>query len=107
MSEGLADINIGNMEDWGLFALAPTLSGTAAFQGTIETKGVPRRPVSLRPAYHALKLVANKLGEFTSVKRIDLGRGIYAFSSVQKPIAGCVLVRLWQAVSARRTGAQT
>jgi len=79
MGEGLAGINIGNLEDWGAFALAPTLSGTAAFHGLIETTGFPRRPGEPRPAFHALTLVNRELDGFSAVERLDLGTGIYCY----------------------------
>lgn len=79
MAEGLAGINIGNMEDWGIFALAPTVAGTSAFQGLMEVKGVPRRAVEPRPAWHALALVAQKIGAFTEAAPVDAGKGVYCF----------------------------
>lgn len=79
MAEGLAGINIGNLEDWGIFALAPTIAGTSAFHGLIDTAGVPRRAVEPRPAWHALALVNQKLSGFAQVQAVDAGRGVYCY----------------------------
>jgi hypothetical protein len=79
MAEGASGINIGNLEDWKIFSFAPTIAGTAAFQGLIETKGIPPKPAELRPAYHALALVSKKLNAFSSVKPLQLGKGIFAY----------------------------
>ncbi|WP_347245084.1 hypothetical protein [Thermogutta sp.] len=79
MGEGLAGINIGNLKDEGLFGLVPQITGTVAFQGLIDTTGLPPRPGEPRPAYHALSLLVKKLGEFTDVERLDVGRGVYAY----------------------------
>ncbi|MGC8743669.1 MAG: hypothetical protein ACP5T0_07315 [Verrucomicrobiia bacterium] len=79
MAEGAAGINIGNLEDWQIFSFVPTITGTAAFQGLIETKGIPPKPAELRPAYHALCLVSKKLSQFSSVKQMQIGKGIFAY----------------------------
>lgn len=82
MAEGLAGINIGNMKDEGLFAVVPAITGTAAFQGLIDTTGIPAKPATSRPAYHALCLVVQKLGDFSDVKPLDMGRGVYAYKFI-------------------------
>ncbi len=79
MAEGLAGINIGNTADWGLFSVLPQITGTAAFQGLIDTTGFPPKPGQPRPAYHALALVAKKLLGFSAVKPLDIGEGVYAY----------------------------
>lgn len=79
MAEGLAGINIGNLKDEGLFALTPRITGTVAFQGLIETSGVPPKPGVPRPAYHALTLMARKLADFSEVRPLELGQGVYAY----------------------------
>jgi len=79
MAEGCAGINIGNMKDEPLFSFAPEIAGTAAFHGLVDTKGVPPRPGTPRPAYHALMLVAQKIANFSSVQRVDAGEGVYAY----------------------------
>jgi hypothetical protein len=88
MGEGLAGINIGNLEDWGIFALAPTIAGTSAFHGLIQTKGIPPTPGEPRPAYHALTLVARKLADFSAVKQVPVGAGVYCyrFTVRNKPV---------------------
>jgi hypothetical protein len=78
MGEGLAGINIGNLEDWGIFSLAPTIAGTSAFHGLIDTHGIPPKPGEPRPAYHALSLLARKLADFTAVEALQIGPGVYA-----------------------------
>ena len=79
MAEGLAGINIGNLSDWGIFALVPGITGTAAFQGMMDTQGIPPRPGKPRPAYQALALVSQKLGGFAAVRSLEAGPGVYAY----------------------------
>jgi hypothetical protein len=79
MAEGMAGINIGTLKDEDLFAIVPWFTGTVAFQGLIETKGNPPRPGEPRPAYHALALLAQRIASFTSIKQLELGRGVYAY----------------------------
>lgn len=79
MAEGLAGINIGNLRDEGLFGVLPQITGTVAFQGLIETQGMPAKPGEPRPAYHALALLVQKLGGFTAVEPLEVGRGGYAY----------------------------
>jgi len=79
MAEGLSGINIGNLRDEALFAFVPGITGTFAAQGLIETKGFPPQPGEPRPAFHALTLVAQKLGSYSAVRSLELGRGIYAY----------------------------
>ena len=79
MAEGMAGINLGNLTDLGLFAVLPQITGTGAFQGLIETRGVPPKPGEPRPAYHALSLLVQKLGEFSAVQPLAASQGIYAY----------------------------
>jgi len=79
MAEGLAGINIGNLKDEALFGVLPQITGTAAFQGLIDTAGVPPGPGQPRPAYHALALVVQKLGEFSAVEPLAPGPEVYAY----------------------------
>ncbi|MCM8776805.1 MAG: hypothetical protein NC905_00855 [Candidatus Omnitrophica bacterium] len=79
MAEGLAGINIGNLKDEGMFSVVPTITGTAAFQGLIDTVGIPPKPSTPRPAYYALCLVVQKLGDFSEVNPLKLGQGVYAY----------------------------
>lgn len=79
MAEGLAGINIGNLKDEGLFGVLPQITGTVAFHGLIDTTGIPAKPGSPRPAYHALSLLVEKLADFSEVESLRLGGGIYAY----------------------------
>jgi hypothetical protein len=79
MAEGLAGINLGNLTDWGILALAPGITGTAAFHGMIDTADIPPRPGRPRPAYEALSLVSRTLGAFSSVRRLPAAQGIHAY----------------------------
>ncbi|MCX7806847.1 MAG: hypothetical protein N3A38_16920, partial [Planctomycetota bacterium] len=45
----------------------------------IETGGIPRKPGEPRPAYHALALVARKLGGFSDVRAVNAGAGVHAY----------------------------
>jgi len=92
--EGLLGINIGNLEDWktsipAVDALAVPLTGSSMFMGMMDTKTTGeqvgnqlpgyRAAGSPRPAFFALKLVTEKLNGFTSVIKLDLGAGIWAY----------------------------
>jgi len=89
MGEGCAGINLGNLEDWDIFSLVPTIAGTAAFQGMIDRKGfkpgmpkmlADRIPGAPRPAFDALALLATKLADFSTVKKLALGQGVHAYA---------------------------
>ncbi len=88
MAEGLAGINIGNLKDEPLFGVVPTITGTVAFQGLMDTTGVPAKPGAPRPAYHALALLVQKLADFSKVEPLELGRGIHAyrFTVLHRPV---------------------
>ena len=108
--EGLLGINIGNMEDWktGTAAIdkgtVPML-GASMFMGMTDTRVTNRMPggelplngkhwakareaSNRRPAFYALQLVNGKIGDFTSVRKLDLGEGIWAyeFETPQGPV---------------------
>ena len=99
--KGVLGINIGNLEDWKTGnvavdqAAAPML-GASMFMGLTDTTVLnqkpggdlpaigqqwakARNPGNPRPAYYALELVAEKIGEFTSVEKLDLGSDIWAY----------------------------
>jgi hypothetical protein len=103
-AECLAGINLGNMEDWTFPQLGKANAalvrsmGTPLFMGMLDTTvtrqvaGGPlqkasggayiariRRVDGLRPAYHALALAIEKTEGFTSVKRLALGEGVWAY----------------------------
>ncbi|MCL5962610.1 MAG: hypothetical protein M1358_25415 [Chloroflexi bacterium] len=72
--EGLAGINIGNLDDWPI----PWI-GTGQFQGMVDTSlgGGSRAP---RPAYYSLQMVVEKLRGFQGVERLSgLGGGVWAY----------------------------
>lgn len=111
--EGLAGINIGNLEDWVLpnvprvnVGLVRSL-GASAFMGMMDTTltgrhaGGPleggigaaatsriRQPGDPRPAFYALQLVVEKIDGFTSVEKMDLGTGVWAyrFETADSPV---------------------
>lgn len=108
-AEGLSGINIGNLEDWktgipGMDKAAVPLLGASMFMGltdTILTNEKPggtlpytgqdwskaRRAENLRPAWYALALVYEKIGQFSSIQQLDpaslsgqdAGKGIWAY----------------------------
>ncbi len=88
MAEGLAGIHIGNMKDEGLFSVVPTITGTAAFQGLVDTTGPPARPGAPRPAYHALALLVRTLSDFSNVEPLELSAGVraYRFTVRRRPV---------------------
>lgn len=99
--EGLLGINLGNLEDWktGTTALdqaSVPLIGASMFMGMTDTTVTNRKPGgdlpvngkhwarereagNPRPIYFALQLVNDKIGRFTSVEKMDLGEGIWAY----------------------------
>jgi hypothetical protein len=99
--EGLRGINLGNMEDWktGLPAVdkvSVPLLGTSLFMGMTDTTVTNQKPGGSlpytgqawaqarkagnpRPVYFALELAIEKIGNFTSVQRLELGTGIWAY----------------------------
>ncbi len=79
MAEGLAGINIGNLKDEPIFSWVPTFAGSVAFQGLVDSQGIPAKPGEPRPAYHALTLLQQKLGAFVGVETLNLGPGVYAY----------------------------
>ena len=94
-------INIGNQEDWktGAAAIDKTtvpMMGASMFMGltdTVITNNKPggdlplngkhwakaRQARSPRPAYYAFKWVNAKISAFYSVKKLDLGKNIWAY----------------------------
>jgi hypothetical protein len=99
--EGLLGINVGNLEDWRTGAPAfdaaavPGL-GAAMFMGLTDTTKTNRRPGGAlpyhgqdwdrarsagdrRPGWYALRLVETKLAGYSSVLRLDLGVGVWAY----------------------------
>jgi len=99
--EGLLGINIGNLEDWKTGAavidkLAVPMVGTSMFMGMTDTSitnqkpggelpftghdwSKARRAGDLRPVWHALALVAEKVGQFSIVQQLEMGTGIWAY----------------------------
>ncbi|MEW6094153.1 MAG: hypothetical protein AB1531_09335, partial [Chloroflexota bacterium] len=98
---GLRGINIGNLEDWrmGVAAvdrLAVPMIGTSMFMGMTDTTITNQKPGGelpytgqdwskarhagdRRPVWYALSLVTDKIGQFTTVEKINLGEGIWAY----------------------------
>lgn len=99
--EGLRGINVGNLEDWktgipGVDRTTVPMLGGSMFMGLTDTTLTNERPGGtlpftgqdwskarhvgdLRPAWYALALVANKLGQFNTVETLSLGENIWAY----------------------------
>lgn len=106
---GLAGANVGNLEDWPQLAILHGVTGTGGFCGLIDTKGFdpagklplferPRVPGDPRPAYWTLKLLTGRLGPYSRVTKLSLGRGVlaYRFSApFQAGRAPASTVALW------------
>lgn len=105
--EGIIGINIGNLEDWktgipAVDAAAVPSLGTSLFMGMMDTSVTSRStgpqlpnyrsPGQTRPAFFALKLVNEKIHGFTSVNKLEVGSGVWAYR-FETP-GGLVLV-LW------------
>ena len=72
--EGLAGINVGNMDDWNL-----PLMGLAAYQGMADVFLAmgSRQP---RPAYDSLGMLAQRIEGFSAVERMaGLPEGVWAY----------------------------
>ncbi len=92
-SSGLRGINVGNLEDWktgnpGIDKTAVAALGGSMFMGLTDTTNTNekpggtlpytgqdwskvRRPGERRPAWYALSLITEKIGNFTNVQQID------------------------------------
>lgn len=91
IGEGLAGANMGNLEDWPLFGILPTISGTGGFCGLADIEGLgpapkglpkaaaPRRPGKPRPAFWTLTLLIEKLQPYRAATRLPVGPGLYAY----------------------------
>jgi hypothetical protein len=98
--EGVQGINLGNLEDWAshIPAVDKVLvlgTGTTVFMGMAESSftferygelpyegdsfALVRRAGAVRPAYLALELVNTQIGALTSVQRLNLGEGVWAY----------------------------
>lgn len=107
---GLRGINIGNLEDWksglpGMDKAAVPMLGASMFMGLTDTTVSNEKPGGIlpftgqdwskarqagemRPAWYALALINEKIGEFTSLQQLDLGTGIwiYHFETPSGPV---------------------
>jgi hypothetical protein len=70
--EGLAGINIGNMEDWEPLMGTGGGAGTSPWQGMIDRSWPLRQVQGHRPAFYALQQVAALVATYRQVVRIDL-----------------------------------
>ena len=102
MGEGLAGINMGNLEDWEVFSILPAVTGTGGFCGLIDRKpprrmDEPRVPGEPRPAYWTMKQIIEKLSHCHSPQRLDLGKWVYAwrFQGQGAQGQGGSVVALW------------
>ena len=68
--EGLAGINIGNVEDWEPLMLTQGGAGTSPWQGMVDRVLLTRRFQGYRPAYYALQQVAGVIRRYTAVERL-------------------------------------
>ena len=68
--EGLAGINIGNVEDWEPLMLTLGGAGTSPWQGMVDRVLLTRRFQGYRPAYYALQQVAGIVRRYTAVERL-------------------------------------
>ena len=68
--EGLAGINMGNVEDWEVLMLTLGGAGTSPWQGMIDRDLFSKRFRGYRPAYYALKQAADLVAASDSVVRM-------------------------------------
>jgi hypothetical protein len=69
-SEGIAGINMGNVEDWEVLMLTLGGAGTSPWQGMIDRDLLTKRFRGYRPAYYALRQAASLIAESDSVSRV-------------------------------------
>lgn len=69
--EGVAGINIGNVEDWEPLMLTLGGAGTSPWQGMIDRNLLTREFLGYRPAYYALAQVAAIIRGYVSVERVE------------------------------------
>jgi hypothetical protein len=103
VGEGLAGINIGNLEDWILLdtpqAVAAQIRafGASTFMGMMDTTltlqhvadpwpgaagplSRRRQPGDMRPAFYALQLTIQKIGTYTDVEQLSIGDDVWAYA---------------------------
>ncbi|HSB89840.1 MAG TPA: hypothetical protein VLD63_07445 [Anaerolineales bacterium] len=69
--EGLAGINMGNVEDWEpLMLLTLGGAGTSPWQGMLDRNMLTKTLIGIRPSFYALQQVATLLKESTRVERV-------------------------------------
>src|SRR3989304_929133 len=67
--EGLAGINIGNVEDWEPLMLTLGGAGTSPWQGMVDRNMLTREFYGYRPGYYALTQGAEVIRAYDSVGR--------------------------------------
>jgi len=81
--EGLAGINVGNVEDWEPLMLTQGGAGTSPWQGMVDRNLLTRQFQGYRPAYYALGQVGDVIQRYTAVERMagyDDHTYVYRFS---------------------------
>jgi hypothetical protein len=100
-AQGVKGINIGNMEDWktgvaSMDKLTVPMLGASMFMGLTNTALTIKKPggdlpffgkdwskarkaSDPRPAFYALQLVIEKIGQFNSVSNVDMGSRVWAY----------------------------
>jgi hypothetical protein len=68
--EGLAGINMGNVEDWEPLMLTQGGAGTSPWQGMVDRDLLTRKFLGYRPAYYALVQVADIIRRYTHIERV-------------------------------------
>lgn len=82
--EGLAGINVGNLEDWEQLGIIPSITGTAPYCGMMD-RPFPRRvtdarvPGKPRPVYYTLALLRRILGGAAKGVPVSLGSHVTAY----------------------------
>lgn len=81
--EGLAGINIGNVEDWEPLMLTQGGAGTSPWQGMVDRNVLTRQFQGYRPAYYALGQVGEVIQRYVAIERMagyDDHTYVYRFS---------------------------
>jgi hypothetical protein len=98
--EGLAGINMGNVEDWEPLMLALGGAGTSPWQGMLDRNLLTKQFLGRRPSFFALQQIATLIQSAETVQRLpgyDERTYVYQFRLVDGSLAHVVWtdVGLW------------
>ena len=98
--EGLAGINMGNVEDWELLMLTLGGAGTSPWQGMLDRNLLTKQSLGRRPSFFALQQIATLIQSTETVQRLpgyDERTYVYQFRLVDGGVVDVVWtdIGLW------------